>query len=219
MLSLPTTRPRRVAVVGAAVATLATAALVVGPAGAEDAPEPVSVAPTAAQPAPVTAVQSDQYRQLRVLRRARRLSDAMPLSAQRMASPARFGRNPWLSRAIGTPIGKGWVVPGDGTVCILIPDPIDGYAMSCAPTSVVTSAGLTVGLADARRSVAVTLVPDQARVVVTQEDRSVEPQAPDESGVVTTDARQADHVDVTTDEGTASTPMVSSEELAAGATE
>lgn len=218
MLSMSSAKTRRV--LGATtVAGLAAAALIVGPAGAEDAPDPVSVAPTAVQPAPVTAVQSDQFRQLRVLRRARRLSDAMPLGAQRMASPARFGRNPWLSRAIETPTGKGWVVPGDKTVCMVIPDPVDGYAMSCAPTSVVLSAGLTVGLADADSSVAVTLVPDQARVVVTQEDRTVQPQAPDDSGVVTTDAKQADHVDVTTDEGTASTPMVSSEELAAGSTE
>lgn len=213
MLSLPTPR----AMAGGLSAALLVGVLAVGSAGAEDAPEPTGVSPAAQQPPAIGAVQADQSATLRVLRRGRRASDAMPADVARtVAGPALFGRNARLSRAIVTPTGTGWVVPGDETVCVVVPDPVDGYGTSCAPTSVVAASGLTVGLADEGSSTAVTLLPDDARLVVTEDDRSTEAVVPDASGVATVDATEADHLTVVTEEGRSTTDLPDADELAAG---
>lgn len=66
--------------------------------------------------------------------------------AEQVASPKRFGRNPDLARKIATVTGDGWVIPGDGFVCIAMPDPVDGFATSCLPTQIVAERGLYVSL-------------------------------------------------------------------------
>jgi hypothetical protein len=209
--------PRTLA--GGVTAALLVGGLAVASAGADDAPDPVAVAPAARQPAAIGAVQPAQSGTLRVLRRGRRASDAMPAGvAEAVAGPGRFGRNARLSRAIDTPTGTGWVVPGDDTVCIVVPDPVDGYGTSCSPTSVVAQAGLTVGVADEHGSTAVTLLPDDARLVLTDDDRSTDAVEPDASGVATVDATDADHLTVVTDEGRASTDLPDADELAGAPT-
>jgi hypothetical protein len=203
---------------GGAAAVLLAGGLIAGAAGADDAPDPTTVAPLAAQPAAIGAVQPAQASTLRVLRRTRRASDAMPAAvADAVAGPGRFGRNPGLARAIDTPTGRGWIVPGDDTVCIVVPDPVDGYGTSCSPTSVVATDGLTVGVADEDGSTAVTLLPDDARLVLTEDDDSTEAVAPDASGVAAVDATDADHLTVVTDEGRATTDLPDAGELGAGA--
>lgn len=217
MLSLRPTAPRRV-LAGALSTALLAGAVVVGSATAEDAPDPVAASPIAAQPAAIGAVQADQAQTLRVLRRARRASDAVPaVVATEIAGPERFGRNAALARAIDTPTGRGWVVPGDDTVCLVAADPVDGWATTCAPTSVVAAEGLTLGLADGDGSTAVALVPDGAEVSVETDDHRTEELTPDASGVVAVDATDADHLEVVTDEGTSETPMLDAEELTSGA--
>jgi hypothetical protein len=213
----PRTSSTRRALAGGLAASLLAAGVAVGSAGADDARVPAVASPGAAQPAAIGAVQADQAQTLRVLRRARRASDAVPaVVANEIAGPARFGRNAGLARAIDTPTGTGWVVPGDDTVCLVAQDPVDGWATTCAPTSVVRTDGLTLGLADADGSTVVTLVPDGAEVSVTDDDDRTAPVSPDSSGIVAVDATDADHVAVVTDEGTAETPLLSAEELAAG---
>jgi hypothetical protein len=66
--------------------------------------------------------------------------------AAQVGSPSRFGRNPNLARRIRTPTGDGWIIPGDGWLCIAMPDPVDGYGTSCLPTQIAAKQGLYVGL-------------------------------------------------------------------------
>jgi hypothetical protein len=107
-------------------------------------------------------------------------------------------------------------VPGDDTVCVVVPDPVDGYATSCSPTAVVATGGLTVGLADADSSTAVALVPDGAKVTVVDDEDHRSRVTPDASGVVAVDAQDADHLDVVTDVGRAETRLVDADELQRG---
>lgn len=192
---------------------------VAGQAVAEDAPDPAAVAAPDAprQPAPIGAVQPEQAETLRVLRRPQRADDALPADALAAAGPNRFGRNPELARAVRTATGTGWVVPGDGTVCLVVPDPVDGYATSCAPTGVVATDGLTVGLADEDDASATTLTPDGATVAVQDDEGRRTRIAPDASGVTRVEAQEADHLEIHTPAGRSDTPLLDAGELAAGA--
>lgn len=89
--------------------------------------------------------------------------------AKALGSPTKFGRNAALARKITTPSGTGWVIPGDGFICLAVPDPVDGYGESCTATDVVVKQGLWVGLRgdgpDAK-SLDTVLVPDGKVAVV-----------------------------------------------------
>lgn len=93
-------------------------------------------------------------------------AEPMPAEvAAQVGSPARFGRNPQLARKVKTVTGDGWVIPGNGWICIAIPDPVDSYATSCQPTEVVAARGLYVGLSGGEgippgKSAQVALLPD-----------------------------------------------------------
>jgi hypothetical protein len=63
-----------------------------------------------------------------------------------VAGPTRYGRNPAFAREIETTTGPGWVVPGDGYLCIVVPDPIDGYGTSCNETKDVVRRGIAIEL-------------------------------------------------------------------------
>lgn len=74
---------------------------------------------------------------------------ASPLPADvaaQVGSPERYGRNPNLARQIQTVTGKGWVIPGNGYLCVVVPDPVDGYGTSCVTTAEARTQGLYVGL-------------------------------------------------------------------------
>ncbi|MEV4421075.1 hypothetical protein AB0L40_13995 [Patulibacter sp. NPDC049589] len=212
---------RRVLAAGL-VAGLAVGGLTVGSALADEAPasdpDASVLVESPAQPAPIGAVQPAQQQTLRVLRRARRASDTLPASARSVASPARYGRNPQLARAVTTRSGKAWVVPGDGVVCLVMPDPVDGWATSCAPTGEVATRGLTLGLTGTDASAAVTLVPDGATVTTTDDADRTRNVTPDDSGIVDTDAEKVQSLEVTTPEGQATTEMQSTEDLGTGDT-
>lgn len=66
--------------------------------------------------------------------------------AEQVGSPRRYGRNPNLARKITTVTGDGWVVPGDGWLCIAMPDPVDGFGTTCLPTQIAAARGLHVAL-------------------------------------------------------------------------
>ncbi|WP_210491899.1 hypothetical protein [Patulibacter sp. SYSU D01012] len=181
------------------------------------APVAAPTSPAATAPAPIGAVQPDQAETLQALRRPQRASDAIPADvAAAAASPAKFGRNPDLARAISTPTGKGWIVPGDDTVCVVVPDPVDGYGTSCSPTDTVAATGLTLTMVGKDATKAVTVVPDGAEVVATEPDGDRRALRPDASGVVAVSDAQADKVTVVTDEARRSTPLPSADEVAEG---
>lgn len=159
-----------------AVAALATVAL--GAAGAsttfadtdEGAPAVESNALAMAVGAPTTAVPAvpAEVREHFALFRDRPASGMPADVAEVMASPERFGRNPALARSIDTVRGKGWVVPGDGYLCVVLENPIAGYGTSCVPTADAIRQGLRNELSDVYPDgqVAVTVVlPDGARAV------------------------------------------------------
>lgn len=93
---------------------------------------------------------------------------ATPMPAEvaaQIGSPKRFGRNPNLARKIKTVTGDGWVIPGNGWVCIAIPDPVDSYGTTCQPISDAVRRGIVIGLSGgagipAGKSAQVALLPD-----------------------------------------------------------
>jgi hypothetical protein len=129
--------------------------------------------PTAA----VTAVQPDAQAAFKLLRTVAP-TPMPPDVADAVGSPQRFGRNPALARSIQTPTGKGWVIPGDGFLCIAVPDPVDGWGTTCLPTAVAAQRGLGIGLTAANgKSVETLLVPDGAAATRLLGDVSTTPLA------------------------------------------
>jgi hypothetical protein len=166
-----------------------------------------SPSPVAASPV-IGAVQPDQATAFRVLRRAQRPSDAMPAEiAASVAGPGRFGRNASLARAIGTPTGKGWVVPGRGVICLVVPDDAGSYGTTCRPTSAAADEGISLQVVAPDESSSSTLVPDGARVVVSQDDATTDAVQPDTSGVASVDTTDAARVTVITGDGRSTTPV------------
>lgn len=104
-----------------------------------------------------------------------RPASGMPADAvAQVGSPNRFGRNPALARQIETVTGAGWVIPGDGFVCIVMPDPIDGYGTSCLPVEAAVGRGLSLSMGGNMpngKVAEVLLVPDGKRAVTDQATR------------------------------------------------
>jgi hypothetical protein len=89
----------------------------------------------------VSSVDDSVVRSFRLFRER----EASPVPAHlvhMIASPTRFGRNPVLARSIDTPYGTGWVIPGDGYLCLAVPGPIGNYGVTCSPTEVAVKEGL-----------------------------------------------------------------------------
>jgi hypothetical protein len=76
-----------------------------------------------------------------------RAASGMPGDAEvQVGSAVRYGRDASLARAIDTVTGTGWMIPGDGYLCIAVPDPVDGYGTSCVPTDVAAERGVAISL-------------------------------------------------------------------------
>ena len=102
-------------------------------------------APTDQLGAPVPVVQ-DEIRENFALFRNEAATPMPPDIAVQIGSSTRYGRNSALARTIATPYGTGWVTPGDGYLCIAVPDPVDGYGSSCVPTELAVARGLVLRL-------------------------------------------------------------------------
>lgn len=190
----------------AAVAALAVGGSAVASNDPVDAPVP-GPSPFAS-PVPIGEIQPDQAAAFAVLRRPQRSTDRMPADvAAGVAGPGRFGRNAALARAITTETGKGWVVPGRGVVCLVLPSGDGGYATTCNPTAAAAREGLSLQLVGPDEASSSTLVPDGGRVVVAQDDATTETVRPDASGVASTDTTDAERVTVITDDGRSTTPV------------
>lgn len=90
--------------------------------------------------------------------------DAMPPSVQaQVGSPERHGRNASLARSFDTPYGTGWIIPGDGAVCIAVPTTTNGYGTSCIPTELAVERGLWLRVGSASgKNLDTLIVPDGA---------------------------------------------------------
>jgi hypothetical protein len=142
----------------AAVAAIASA----GVALAGESNESASV--TRASDAPViAAVRAVQPQAKAAFKLLRDVAPSQPPAdvIEQVGSPTRYGRNAALARKIRTATGEGWVIPGDGYLCIAIEDPGIGWGTSCVPTAVAAERGLAIGLTGADgRSKETLLVPD-----------------------------------------------------------
>lgn len=96
-------------------------------------------------PAAVEAVAPELLKHFAIFREAPPASMPEDVAAS-LASPARFGRNAAFAREVSTPAGPGWVVPGDGVLCLIAPDPVDSYGTSCNKTENVILQGISVAL-------------------------------------------------------------------------
>lgn len=103
-----------------------------------------------------------------VLRRDPRPGDTMPPGVRAQLAPvaAEYGADVDRARA-AAPAGRGyvWVIPGETSVCLAVPDPVDGFGVNCRDAGGAAAGLLWVALTggpgqragDARVAV---LVPD-----------------------------------------------------------
>lgn len=102
--------------------------------------------------------------------------DSMPSEAvASAASPERYGRNARLAKGIDTVNGRGWVVPGNDAICLVVPDPVDGYGSSCVSEAYATKFGVIVGMIAPQDPKAVRvsmLLPDGASAEVRSDGRT-----------------------------------------------
>jgi hypothetical protein len=151
-----------------------------------------------------------------VLRRAPRPGDVLPPAVRRMFEPtaAREGLNLDAARA-AMPGGRGnvWVLPGKDSVCLAIPDPVDGFGISCRAAADAAAGQLWVGLVgvpgqQAGDALVAVLVPDGTDTV-TAVERSGTRRALQVSGnVAFADVTDAHHLELAdgADEHSLATP-------------
>jgi hypothetical protein len=130
----------------------------------------------------VAAVPADAKASFRLFREQPATPMPADVAAQ-IGSPKRFGRNPNLARKITTVTGDGWVIPGNGWVCIAIPDPVDSYGTTCQPIADAARRGIAIGLSGgdgipAGKSAQVALLPDDVAQARAAEVRASGPGAP-----------------------------------------
>lgn len=100
-------------------------------------------------PQPIARLQAQQEQNFPVFARERRPADEMPPLASNMLGEAELTRkNTALARAFESPTGTGWVIPGDGMICLALPDSVLGYGVSCAPSERAAAHGLVLVMAE-----------------------------------------------------------------------
>ena len=70
-----------------------------------------------------------------VFRRGARAADAMPATERRILAPVAAREQVSLAeaRAVAPSAGRAvWAIPGPDKVCLALPDPVDGYGISCS---------------------------------------------------------------------------------------
>lgn len=137
---------------------------------ADPAPTPDSATTTA-----VPVVQKDISSHFKLFRN--QLPAAMPKEVeQAIASSTKYGRNAALARSIKTPYGTGWVIPGDGYLCLAVPDPlVEGFGTTCQTTAEAIQHGVwarLVGDNPGAEALDTLLVPDD-KTTKQQADSSV----------------------------------------------
>lgn len=94
---------------------------------------------------PIPELQPAQSSNFELLRGQATAGDAISQAARaQIGGPSVFGKNLSLARAIDTPDGTGWVVPGDDAICLAVPDGGTGtYGVACNSTDEAV-AGLAI---------------------------------------------------------------------------
>lgn len=166
------------------------------------------------------AVQPDQANALRVFARSRGPHDAMPAGARSLiGNSVHSGRNVELSRRVSTPSGAGWAIPGNGTVCLAVPDAVDGFGVSCAETSQARKRGVAVIAIspDAPQAAKLTMLsPTGSDVTAEMADGSTRELSADDEGVVSVTLTGATSVTVSSATGTTRMTIPAAPPFAAG---
>ena len=150
------------------------------------------------------ASEANLARDFAVLRRAPKAGDELPPAVRRMFQPTaqREGLDLDAARA-AAPGGRGyvWVLPGDRSVCLAIPDPVDGFGINCRDPEGAAAGELWVGLVGGRGQRAgdtrvAVLVPDDTDTVtaVSSSGRRTPLQA--SGNVVFADLSDSHHLDL-----------------------
>lgn len=166
---------------GALVGVIAAGSVGVAVANSDEAPSKVhplgALQASPPTPSPISAVEPQAKAAFKVLRDV--VPSVMPAEvAEQVGSSERYGRNPALARKISTPTGDGWVIPGNGYVCIAVNDTGYGWGTSCVPTDVAVERGLSIGLMDAKGRTKETLVvPDGKTAAEIEGPPSIRPTA------------------------------------------
>ncbi|HEX8101231.1 MAG TPA: hypothetical protein VF533_01330 [Solirubrobacteraceae bacterium] len=136
----------------------------------------------------VRAAGLEERDSFRILRRTRRADDEMSTDAKHaFGDRSSFGRNNDLSMAIEASTGKGWVVPGRNALCLIVPDPSQGFGATCQATTDAKRGDLVMTFASPEsRTVQLTAVlPDGARQpTVRMADGTIRELRPTPDGVV-----------------------------------
>lgn len=155
-------------------------------------------------PAMITGVAPDQAEGFAIFRRAPSGLDQPSAEARALLSgPSHTGMNIDLARGYRGPDGTGWVVPGNGSLCLVMPDPVDGFGVACEPTTKAKQVGLVGIMVDPKKQAiakVTVLLPDGAKASATLEDGSTK-QLDAQEGVVSAALEQTRSVSVTTADG------------------
>lgn len=132
-------------------------------------------------------------------------SEKMPTEvAAEVASPDRYGRNADLARGLETINGPGWIIPGNQSLCLAVPDPIDGYGMSCVSSDWASKFGVFVVMVSGDRPAearVTMLVPDGAEVQASRGISRSTDIGPDVDGVVNVLAEAGSSIRITAADG------------------
>jgi hypothetical protein len=162
-----------------------------------------------------TPVQASPLEQFGVFRRPQAQGDALPVRAREMltVSAQRAAADLDTARAVA-PSGAGyvWAFAGDQSVCVAIPDPIDGFGVACRSTEDVLAGRLWVGLnglpgqkaGDARVAV---FVPDDVDSVTSVAGNGTRRTIAVRDNVAFADVADSDAVEMTRDGETIDTPV------------
>lgn len=186
-----------IAVIGACAGGVA---LVTGAPSDTASPYALSSRPVASD------LQDDQRQGFAAFARARNAADQVPSDVrEQVGNSTLSGRNLDLSRAVSTTTGKGWAVPGNGSVCLVVPDPLEGYGVTCLDTRLALKQGVVAILIPPTRPIKAEftmLAPRGSRVTATMNDGRPKLLTADADGVVGATLAEAREVSVETGSGT-----------------
>jgi hypothetical protein len=158
-----------------------------------------------------TAVQADQADAFALFARQRTARDEMPPQARaQVGDSTKSGRNLKLSRAIPTPNGTGWAVPGNGAVCVVTPDPVDGYGVGCTDTSFASTHGLldiTISSRTPHQADLTLVLPRNSTATATLADGRIKPLEGNQDGVISVRLVDARSISIKTPSGVQQTVM------------
>lgn len=128
----------------------------------------------------IKAVEPDLASSFAGFRRERSAADAIPDDVRALLGETELtGKNPNLARAIKSNSGTAWMIPGDGTLCIALPDPYDIVVLGCTSTAHALGNGAVVTEVDplAKSALVGLTVPDGGHASLTYDDGQTVPVA------------------------------------------